>query len=59
MGEGFIVNTESTTFTVRWVIFPGKIVSSNFQIFVIRWNFGIEISFGEANNIRFVDRNVR
>ena len=50
-----MVNTDSTTFTVRWVIFPDKIVSRFFQIFIIRYDFGIETSFGEANN--FVDRN--
>ena len=41
--RAFIVNTDPTTFTVRWVIFPDKIVSNYFQIFVIKWNFGIKV----------------
>ena len=40
------------------MIFPDNIVSGYFQIFIIKWNFGIQISFGEANNIKFVDRAV-
>ena len=43
MEASFYSNTDSTTFTVRWVIFPDKIVSSYFQIFVIKWNFRIKV----------------
>lgn len=53
-----MVNTDSTTFTVTWVIFTDKTVSGYFQSFVIRRDFAIKISLGEANNIKFVDRDV-
>ena len=53
-----MVNTDSPTFTVKWVIFATKIVSRFFKIAVTRRGFGNAISFRDANNVKFVDRNV-
>ena len=50
--------TNSPKFSVIWVIVSNNIVTSYFQIAIIRFSLGVEIRFWEAYNIRFVDGNV-
>ena len=45
------------TFFLKWGILSSNIVPRYFQIPVIRWDFEIKISFREAENIKFINRN--
>ena len=47
----FNINRNFPTFSVRWMIFSNNIVTRYFQIVVIRWTFGVKISFWETRNI--------